>query len=119
MILQYLIELSILIAVAIGIIFINSIVVFGIYAAFRYEWNYIDQKYDSKMIFGGIAKFLDDHKLPEFFKKPLYGCPVCMPTLYTPMVWFLFLSLPFDMTYFIVWIGTAGINWLIVKNLEV
>lgn len=94
-----------------------SAVCFGAYSAFQYEWSYIDQEYEFKMIFGGVAMFLDKY-LPEHIKMPIYGCPVCMTTIYTPLTWFC-LGNEFTPLILPVWVGVAGINWLIVKNLEV
>lgn len=99
-------------------ILITCAVTFGVYAAFRYEYNLIDNRIENAQIFGVIACHLDGF-LPEIIRKPIYGCPPCMATVWTPIVWFVFLGLPFDLMVFAAWLGVAGINWLIVKNLEV
>jgi len=99
-------------------IIINSAVCIGIHAAFQYKFDLVENKFEFKMILGGFAYWMD-RNLPEFFQKPIYSCPACMATLYSPLVWFYFLGLPFDPMYFAAWIGTAGVNWFVAQNYNV
>lgn len=99
-------------------ILLNSCVIFGVYASFKYDYNMVDDRIEDVQLFGKLAYWMDGF-LPEMIRKPFYGCPPCMATVWTPIVWFLFLGLSFDPMYFIAWIGTSGLNWLIVHNLEV
>lgn len=96
---------------------ISSAVCLGVHVSFQYKWSIIDNDFEWSMIFGRLARTLDQ-LLPEFITKPFYKCPPCMSTVWTPIVWFYFLNLPFDPMFFAAWIGTAGINNLISSNLE-
>lgn len=57
---------------------------------------------------------------PDSMKRPIYDCPVCMPTFHVPVVFFLVRAtveaLPW--TYLpLAWIMTAGINYIIKEFL--
>lgn len=92
--------------------------IFGVYAAFRYNYNLIDNRLEDVMILGHLAYWLDGF-LPELIRKPIYGCPPCMSTVWTPFMWFVIFQFPFDIKIIAAWLVVAGINWLIVKNLKV
>lgn len=92
--------------------------IFGVYAAFRYKYNLVDKRLEDVMILGRVAYWLDGF-LPEIIRKPLYGCPPCMSTVWTPIMWFVIFQFPFDIKIIAAWLVVSGINWLIVHNLEV
>jgi len=98
------------------LIILTSLFIWGVYASFYYRYNAIDDKAEDQMIFGDIAFWLDK-KLPLKIIKPLYGCPACMSTVWTPIVWFVFLGLDFDREIFVVWVVVAGLNYLIGKKI--
>lgn len=66
-------------------------------------------------IFDWIADRLDK-SLPDLITKPLYGCSVCMPTVYVPLVALLsgHFTIPI---WLIAWLGTSGLNYIIMEFL--
>jgi hypothetical protein len=66
----------------------------------------------------GRNKYLDE--LPDNMKKPLFDCPVCMPTIHVPLVFLISgttgAHLPFHYVA-LAWIMTAGLNFVIKEYL--
>lgn len=57
---------------------------------------------------------------PDNMKKPVYDCPVCMPTIHVPLMWFMLEANGLDITWrmvFVAWIATAGLNYIIKEFL--
>lgn len=98
------------------IIILNSLFIWGAYVAFQYEYSAVDQKVTDANVLGYVAYWLDGF-ISDFWRKPLYGCPACMSTVWTPIVLSLIFQLEFSFDYFIAWIGTAGLNYLIGKKI--
>lgn len=96
-------------------ILICSAVCIGVHASFQYKYSFIDQKFEFKMLFGGVARFLDRLGLPDFITYPLYKCPTCMTTIYTPLTWFC-LGNSFSHDLLVVWAAVGGVNWFIAQN---
>lgn len=95
-----------------------SAVCIGIHASFQYKYSIIDNKFEFKMLFGGVARLLDRKNLPDFITYPLYKCPACMTTIYTPLTWFC-LGNSFTPELLVVWAAVGGVNWFIAQNYNV
>lgn len=57
--------------------------------------------------------------LPDALKKPIFDCPVCMPTVHVPIIYFASGAgsvLPWFYLFF-VWIGSAGLNFVVKEYL--
>lgn len=56
--------------------------------------------------------------LPEWIRKPLYDCPICQPTVWTIPVMLACGANPGNtswLTYVMVWLGTSGVNYVIIQ----
>lgn len=100
---------------------LTSAFTFGIYAAAKFK-NFEDFDKDpqmwrklrpeNKMIFWWVRYY--GSYLPEFFRYPLYYCPVCMVSVYSIP---LFIASSFDWYYYFLLVPvSAGINVLISEN---
>lgn len=67
----------------------------------------------------GLAQHWFFATWPPNMQKPVYDCPVCMSTVHVPILYMLATTgthLPWHLV-FIVWIGTAGLNFVIKEYL--
>lgn len=86
--------------------------IIGLYVAFNWDG----------MLLKPIADYLDiylDNKYGKYLRKPLYGCPTCMSSIWS-IVYCLFLRVNLDWTILLLILIVAGIsttistflNWL-------
>lgn len=69
------------------------------------------------MIFGFVSKKL--HRLPDYIKKPLYDCPICMSPYYGSLIilssyYFGGHDLPSVNDWFLILLMAAGINTVLI-----
>lgn len=91
-------------------IILNSFLCYGVYYATRYEYSLIEKKVTRNEILGFVKKY-GDRFLPEFIRKPLYDCPMCMAS-----VWSIVSACYFGLDYFTdifpIILMTCGLNFI-------
>ena len=92
-------------------ILLTSLWIWGFYYATRVQYSLIELKFTQKEILWPI-KWYGDMYLPEWLRKPLYDCPMCMASAHS-----LLLSLFFGIDYTIILIVTmtCGLNYIISR----
>ncbi len=110
----------------IELLIINSLIIWGVYTSlqegmiferlgFLIRGNYDTDK-NKKYTKTGIAKY----QLPQWIKKPLATCPICMASVYgTPVFWYVYLTGLIQYDYIIIVyicyeFALAGLNYLIL-----
>jgi len=94
----------------IKLIIINSLFIFGVYSALQ-----------RGMILEKLGDLID--KLPEFYRKPLMSCPICMSSVYgSPVYWGFYLlnqgNIFIAIIIYICYTFTlAGMNYIITSLL--
>lgn len=94
-------------------IILNSFLCYGVYYATRYEYSLIEKKVTRNEFLGFVKKY-GDRFLPEFIRKPLYDCPMCMASVWSIVSAFFIWHTGFEnLIPAIVW--TCGLNFIIHK----
>lgn len=90
-------------------IILTSLWIWGFYYATRVQYSLIELKFTQKEILW-FVKWYGDKYLPEWIRKPLYDCPMCMASAHS-----LVLSLYFgiDLTILIFIPCVCGLNYII------
>jgi hypothetical protein len=79
---------------------INNLCLWAVYASFK-----------PGMIFGDLGEKIEE-RVGEYWYKPLFGCPVCMPTVWAIPVYFILL--PAEWYYFIFYhLTMVGFNYIV------
>ena len=92
-------------------IILNSFLCYGIHYATRYEYSLIERKVTRNEILGFIKKY-GDLFLPEFIRKPLYDCPMCMASIWSIVSAFFIWHTNLDQLIpTIFW--TCGLNYIV------
>lgn len=127
--LNLLLLILVCLAVFFMLIWLNSKIIFGFYAACEVEttrrhlsnnkWKYYVDDEFTKMIFWKIKLFCLNH-FGEFYSKAICTCPICMSSLHSFWIWIPIYSLmPFTWTliytHAIYILALAGLNKLIVS----
>lgn len=90
----------------------NSFVIFGWYKCTYYELNefgYVIE--DSKMVFWRLNYFCSKY-ISEWWMKPLFTCPICMASVHSTYVYWIFMPQTFDslIIYPVYVLALAGFN---------
>jgi hypothetical protein len=95
----------------IELIIFNSLLIFGVYSALQ-----------KGMILEKLGDKIDE--LPEFYRKPLMSCPICMASVYGfPVYWGFYLLNPSNIfiaiiIYICYTFALAGLNYIISSVLK-
>jgi hypothetical protein len=108
-----------------GILFliINSLEIFGVYAATYYFEDMAGIDNNSKMLLWEL-RWYSNLLLGEKLTKPLFSCPTCMASFHSLIFWipiYIIMPLSFMLfyTHFIYVFALAGLNRLILSKFDI
>ena len=110
----------------IELLIFNSLLIWGVYASMQegmiYEWfgGLIRGRYEEEVINRIVVKKPVGYHLPDWIKKPLATCPICMASVYgTPIFWLAYFAELINYDYIIIFyicyvFALSGIQYLIL-----